>query len=136
MVAQRLCSIQSTNQLIIYFKPLQETSSSTTTTEQPDSPVAMHRIGFNENEEYDYDFEPRKKFDSSSILENSVEEKTKYKHGNDDVKRGDSNKFDEEDEVSVDSHPESSDYEEVHEEKKDEDENEENPDEEVPRRGM
>ncbi|GFY76406.1 protein spaetzle 4 [Trichonephila inaurata madagascariensis] len=63
-------------------------TTDTTTPHNEDVPVAMQRVGYEEFEE-DYEYKPRRKMDSA-VLQNSVEEKLKYKDGfESDVKRED-----------------------------------------------
>lgn len=105
-----------------------ETTPETTTRVFEDLPVAMERLGYEDGEDYDY--EPGRK-SNSAVLQNSVEEKIKYKQESNEVKRNDPGKYNEDTsiyEVSADDTTEENVREETATEKAQE--------EEIPRRGM
>lgn len=108
-----------------------ETTVQSTTSSIPDLPVAMQRIGHEDIDDYDY--EPDRKTDSA-IRQNSVEEKTKYKHDSQDIKRNDPLKYDDASiyEVVADDVTEKSTTSTAETKNKGNDSDEE----EIPRRGM
>lgn len=111
--------------------PTTVSSAPTTVNVQNDVPIAMERVGYEDFEE-EYEYEPKRK--SDSVLQNSVEDKIRYKEEFDsDVKRTDPSKF--EGNIDGDLVAEAS-VEEEREENEPVAEEEESTTEEVPRRGM
>lgn len=108
-----------------------ETTAQSTTNTFPDLPVAMERIGHEDIDDYDY--EPDRKTESG-VRQNSVEEKTKYKHDSQDIKRNDPMKYDDASiyEVVADDVTK----EPVTKTTKAKDKEDEPDEEEIPRRGM
>ncbi|XP_015924494.1 protein spaetzle 4 [Parasteatoda tepidariorum] len=106
------------------------TEPSTTEAQAEPLPSAMERIGYVEFEE-EYEFEPKRRTDQS-VLQNSVEEKTRYKDDI-DTKKPNANTFDSAQKYDEDLLAEAS----VEEEKQEENTTTEAEEkEEVPRRGI